>query len=311
MVCGLPGSWPFQGVSNLKSLVPNGNRYVLAEYMKRGALKACLSAAWVDTKADPFPCNPKLGCKFVSKFQFTLEVKFVEGASEILLERRVFKYENFEATNGSAESHKISRWNDPVVRAKFATQSISELTAEEAAQRATLLNKVSNDLQEQLRLLQLELYVKLFNELQSGSLRPVALELSGAKALLDSFITLGLPSAVANDDLLRALMFGSQRAADDGVVTDIYAVAISNTTTITTAQLFTDTRAALNLLAVQRTNALDGLLKQYLDAIGANTHAETFDLIADARLELRLAQRLAKLDGATTKTQVFLPIVRK
>jgi hypothetical protein len=135
--------------------------------------------------------------------------------------------------------------------------------------------------------------------------------LSGAKALLDSFITLGLPSAVANDDLLRALMFGSQRVADDGVVTDFYGIAISNTTMLTTTQLLTDTRAALNLLAVQRTNRLDSLLRQYLDAIGANTHAEAFDLIADARLELRLAQRLAKLDGATTKTQVFLPIVRK
>jgi hypothetical protein len=297
----------YQGVSNLKGLVRNANRYVLAEYLNKGNLKVCLSAAWVDEEVEG-DCDTKPGCRKKAKFQFTLYVMF----NDVSIEIRSLKYDKFEEPKGDANSQKAARWNDPAIREKFAKESFREAPSPELAkQRADLLNKVTNDVQEQLRLYQLELYRKLFNEMQSGSLRPVVLELSGAKALLDSFITLGLPSAVANDDLLRALMFGSQRAADDDVVTDFYATAISNTTTIATAQVMTDTRVALNQLALQRANALDGLLMQYLDAIGANTHAEAFDLVADARLELRLAQKLAKLGGAVAKIQVFLPMVRK
>ena len=52
---------------------------------------------------------------------------------------------------------------------------------------ATLLNQTSANLQTALAALQHELYGLIFNELSSGSLHAVALELGGAKALLDDF----------------------------------------------------------------------------------------------------------------------------
>jgi hypothetical protein len=133
-------------------------------------------------------------------------------------------------------------------------------------------------------------------------------ELAGGKALLDSYIMLGFPRAVANDDLLRSLLFGSQRVVDDGVVSDFYATAISDTTTITTTLFMTNTRVALGQVALQRADALDGLLRQYLDAVGATTHVEEFSLAANTRLALRVSQRLAKLE---MHGPVFLPLIRR
>ena len=55
----------------------------------------------------------------------------------------------------------------------------------------------------------------------------------------------------------------------------------------------------LNQVATQRLDALTGLLGGYMDAIGAGTHVEAFKLVDNARLEMRLAQRLAKLTTGT------------
>ena len=305
MVCGVEGGIPFMGIPALRNLVPNMNRYMLAEYLKVGTLKVCLTAAWVDMTL--LWCNPKLGCKYAWKYQFTIDVLF-NGVS---IERRSLKLDELEDSNGSAQSQAYPRWNNnPANRAKFETQSFSQPpTPELAAQRAELLSKVTTDVQTRLAEYQHELYGLLFNALSSGALHPVALELSGAKALLDSFITLGLPSAVANDDLLRSLLFGSQRVHDDGLATDTYALSFVQP--ITQVQIMTDTRVALNRLATERITALDGLLAQYLNAIGNSTRAEEFNMIADARLELRLAQRLAMLDETSKKNLVFLPLMQK
>ena len=64
-----------------------------------------------------------------------------------------------------------------------------------------------------------------------------------------------------------------------------------------------------------QTCALPILLGQYLDAIGGTTHAEAFSLIADTRLELRLSQRLAKLESgnanAGEKKLTFMPLLNR
>ena len=64
-----------------------------------------------------------------------------------------------------------------------------------------LLDATTTSLQTRLAGYQYELYRQVLNEIQSGVLRPAATELAGGKALLDSFITLGFPRAIANDEL--------------------------------------------------------------------------------------------------------------
>lgn len=311
MTCGNPATWPFVGAPGLMNVVPNVNRYILADYFKLGTIKVCISADWVDTQV--ISCNPKLGCKMGSKYQITIDVLF----DDVSIERRVLKFEALETVMGSAQSQLIPRWNDAALRARFVADSVSEVpTPELAAQRAATLDKVTTDTQKTLFDLQHELYGKLYNELTTGSLHPTALELSGAKALLDSFITLGLPRAVSDDDLMRSLLFGNERVVEDGIAADTYAISFIQP--ITQAQIMSDTRIVLNQLATERIDALDLLLGQYLDAIATSAHVESFDIVADARLDLHLAQRMATLpvtSGPGTdpapKKSIFLPMLNR
>jgi len=311
MTCGNPATWPFIGPPGLKNLVPNVNRYILADYFKLGTIKVCISAAWVDPEV--IFCNPKLGCKIGNHYQITIDVLF----NDVSIERRVLKFGELEEAHGDAQSQLIQRWNDATLRARFVTDSVSEApTPELATQRAATLDKVTTDTTQTLFNLQHELYGKLFTELTTGSLRPVALELSGAKALLDSFITLGLPRAVSDDDLMRALLFGNQRVVDDGLASDTYAISFIQP--ITQAQIMSDTRIALNQVATERIDALDVLIGQYLDAIGTSAHVESFDLIADARLDLHLARRMSALPAVSgpiidpgQKSLIFLPMLNR
>ena len=71
-------------------------------------------------------------------------------------------------------------------------------------------------------------------------------------------------------------------------------------------------RVVLNQVALQRADALDNVLKRYLDTIGAGTHAEEFSLAADTRIELRVSQRLARLDAqGSTHGAIYLPLIRR
>ena len=307
MTCGNPNGVKYAGATHLQSVIPNLRRYMLADYLKLGTLVLCLSGSWVDERET---CNPKLGCTTSATFQITIDVKF-NGVS---IEQRSAKYGGEREPFPDPQTYAIQLWRGTQALTKFVADSKRETPSDQLKQqRIDLLNQTSSDLQAALAALQHELYGLVFNELTSGSLHAVALELSGAKVLLDDFITLGLPRAVTQDDLMRSLLFGDQRVFDDNLTTDTYALSFVQP--LTQVQILTDTRVALNQLATQRITALDELLGQYLDAIGGTTHAEAFNLITDTRLELRLSQRLAKLESgnanAGEKKLTFMPLLNR
>lgn len=180
------------------------------------------------------------------------------------------------------------------MRQRFEMSAVADQpSAEVAAQRAAILNMTTANLQTALAGYQHELYRRVLDELTVGSLRPVAVELGGSKLLLDDFILLGLPRAVAHDDFLRSLLFGTQRVIDEKLAADTYALSL--TLPITEAQLATNPRLVLRQVAAQRRTALQDLLNEYLDAIGAMTHVEELNFVTNTRLELRLSRRLAEL----------------
>jgi hypothetical protein len=122
---------------------------------------------------------------------------------------------------------------------------------------------------------------------------------------LDDFIILGLPRAVAHDDFLRSLLFGTQRVIDDTLAADIYASSAAQP--ITEAQLTTNPRLVLGQVAAQHRTAMQDLLDDYLDAISAGTHVEELNFVANTRLELHLSRRLADV----AHPRVFPPLVER
>jgi hypothetical protein len=308
MQCGDANSLGLPADNIMKPFVPNLSRYTLAEYMKLGAIKLCLSGEWVNVTIF---CNPKLGCQHTGYVKITVDVKYADASGEVSLESRSYTHDYAEdALNQIAQKRAEAWWKDASVRSRFPTQSVRNAPSPELqAQRAAIFNKVTADLQDKLGGFQKVLYARIFQELNAGSLRPLAVELGGGKALLDSFISLGLPNAIANDDLLRSLLFGNQRLFDDGLVMDTYA--LNATQLVTQVQIITNTRVAIGQLAAERATALEVLLNEYLNAIGTAAHVEDVGLIGDTRMALRMAQRLAKLPGVEGQRKVFIPLVRK
>lgn len=309
MNCGDPIHNPsVPAPSNLKAVVPGINRYILAEYLKLGqapTLKVCLSGALINERE---VCTPKLGCVTKFDFQVTVDVRF----QEVLIASRslIAIPTHAQVTDPIVEARIL--WQQSSFRTKFDTKATDDIPSNELkAHRAALLAATTADLQKQFVDYQRELYGRVLNEMLSGSLHPVTDELTGGAILLNDFTTLGLPRAVTNDDLMRSLLFGSQRVLDDSLVGEAYAISVSQP--VTQVQIMTDTRVALNQLGNQRITALNDLLNEYLDAIGTDTHVEEFNLVANARLELRLAQRLAKLSpvDAQKRFVVFLPALQR
>ncbi len=132
------------------------------------------------------------------------------------------------------------------------------------------------------------------NELNTGTLHARAVETAGGKALLDSFVTLGLPRAVENDDFLRAMLYGNQQLIADSQIVQTYA--LSATQPITGAHIMVNPRIVIGQLADKRGDAFSGLIRTYLDAITAKTYIEAPDYIINTRQELALTMRIAQLD---------------
>jgi hypothetical protein len=56
-------------------------------------------------------------------------------------------------------------------------------------------------------------------------LEPPARRLDGAKALIDRFVSLGMPLALESDDFLRAMLYGTQSLMDRRQIQDAYDAA--------------------------------------------------------------------------------------
>src|SRR4051794_19644848 len=88
---------------------------------------------------------------------------------------------------------------------------------------ATFIGEMSGKVIEDLQTKQKDLYGQIRDSLTDRSkddtlkqgIYDAGQRLSGAKALLDAFITLGLPRALEADDFLRSLLHGNQRLLDE------------------------------------------------------------------------------------------------
>jgi hypothetical protein len=135
-----------------------------------------------------------------------------------------------------------------------------------------------------LRMLRAEVYGKIAFELEPGqSLQLYARRLDGAKALIDSFITLGMPDALAADDFLRAMLYGTQSLVDSRQIQERYASAYADALPDGgNRQGSTNPRLAIRSAAKERSSALGASLARYRELIGEQKHTETFAVIDTA-----------------------------
>ncbi len=227
----------------------------------------------------------------------TVDVSF----ENISIDRRSIIGDDLELEE-DPQTVTIDRWTGPENwKAKFEAESVPNMPSpQEVAMRTELLNATTTKLETQLAAYQHELYGRVTNELTNGALHAVAVEAGGAKALLDSFVTLGLSRAVDNDDFIHAMLYGNQQLIGDSQIVQSYA--LSTTQPITGANIMINQRLVIGQKVDQRKAAFAGLINHYLDAITTKTHVEDLDYIANARRELDLTVRIAQVEGQPLST---------
>jgi hypothetical protein len=183
-------------------------------------------------------------------------------------------------------------------------------------EQAQLLASTTAKIETALGDYQEELYGRIIEELRQGALRPLANELAGSKALIESFVTLGLPRATNENEFLHAMLFGNQQLVDGAEMIQTYT--LSSTSPISGTDLLTNPRPLIIHTANQRILALKALLDEILGAITAKTHAEAPNYIGSTRRALNLTMRIINLSGQPSPTptpapgetkRVYLPFV--
>ncbi|MFN8445923.1 MAG: hypothetical protein U0175_34350 [Caldilineaceae bacterium] len=303
MSCG--GSDPALATpGNVQSQLPNFDRYNLAEYLKLGQFHACMSAKLLHSKP---VCQPgQDACDAVGDLQVTLTTRF---ENTLLSTQRVIITPVLVKAEDTPTDLAIRNW--ATYKSVFEFRATTDaLTPAQQTEQANLLAKVTTDVHNQLASYQHQLDRNVANELSVGSLRSKATEMAGSKALLNSFVTIGLGRAVSNDDFFHAMLYGNQQLMEDSQI--LATFALSGTQTVTETQITANPRLQIQATANARSAAFQEMVNHYLDGISNQTHVETIDYIADARTDLDLAMRIARLEPAAPNArQLYLPLLSR
>lgn len=302
---------------NFAQYMPNLERYQLADYLKLRTVDSCITATMVNPQ---LICPDGEGdCYWRSALDITIDVK----ANATLLIRRSLRTNTVEfPETEEAIDYVVARWG--TYRDTFAERSVDvPLTPAEVTRRNQMLASTTTALEQQLGSYQTSYHRQVLNGLggqESGlqavdTLRPVSVELAGAKKLLESFIALGMPQTVTSDDLLRSLLYSKQSLVDDRQAVSAYSTAMVNALASDEPSLTFDPRLALMQTAEKRRDAIRDVLERYTDAMRDQTYQEEIAVVANARRDMELARELALLSDQPqpppTRTRIYLPLLRR
>lgn len=128
-------------------------------------------------------------------------------------------------TNGYWPLTRTVSWG----RGAFDNRFVAESSAVGQDEVSAGLSQLSLLVDQQLRSLQRANYAYVSNSLsQANSLQSAASDLSGAKCLLEAFIVLGFSQSLERDDILRSLLYSTDRIADTDVVKQLCQLGIAN-----------------------------------------------------------------------------------
>ncbi|MEZ4869271.1 MAG: hypothetical protein R3C14_48560 [Caldilineaceae bacterium] len=303
--------------SNVAALLPTFNRHILASYFKladEGQFHVTLDGLLLHGKPQcPPPPNPQPDvCPSLGDLQVSVSIRYgtLSLAGLTMMAGKVL----LPVINGDLQdptSYVVDHWGN--LGPRFETQAVEvPPTPAVAQQRADLLKQFTTSLKERLAHYQQDLYGSALTALTQGEFKAQAAELAGSKALLDSLVTVGLDRAVSDDDFFHAMLYGNQQLVTDNQIVQSYA--ISATQPITGTGLTVNPRLRVKQMADARDAAFKVMINHYLDAIGAQTHVEAVDYIAEPRRDLDLAMRIARLDQSAPvpgTNQLYLPLVER
>jgi hypothetical protein len=283
------GSYPLS--SNLKALIPNFERYNLADYLKVGKLAVCLADEWTNPMEECiYPPQSAPYCYMTAEHKSMLTVYF----DQIPLMRQTIdegRWPLATSPDDWTRTHWTTVYN---YKGKFDALTVADMPSPEMeAQRLQALGTLTAQLEEALANYQKELYARILNEMELGSLKSLATEVGGARTLLDAFATLGLQRAVHNDEFLHAMLFGNQQLVGNPQIMQSYALSI--TQPISGTALHINPRQLIEEMVNERTELFEEMIRKYLDAITAGKHTENTGYIASTRRMLNLTMRIVKV----------------
>jgi hypothetical protein len=194
---------------------------------------------------------------------------------------------------GAVAAAKLRREWEPQHRARFEQGAAAVIPAPDEVVGA-MAARVDAWLEERKRW-NLDRLLGTGNVLAAhGSHSAPARALSGALALIDAFVNLGLSRTLAADDLLRALLYGNQALPDGGAVARRYAAAASAYDAAKLAGsrpvIGGNPRPAFADEARARLDALKKFVLGRLADIAAGRHAEYIPVVESALAKLRVAE---------------------
>ncbi len=309
--CGnLAGYGTYPLASNLKALIPNFDLYNLAEYLKLGGFAVCLSDEWLNPieycDTDPERPNDPPECYYVAQHKAILTVYF-DAVS--IMSQSLDEGDQIMPNSRPNEWTKDNWTTLYNYKAQFeALSMVDSSTPELEVQRAQLRTSIANKLETALGNYQHELYGRILTGLTTGSLKGMATEVAGSKALLDAFTTLGLPRAVSGDEFMHAMLYGDQQVVGDSKIMQSYAMSV--TQPITGSSLLVNPRLVIKQIADDRITVFSEMIDEYLAAITAKEHVEVADYIANARFALDLTMRVVQLDEPASPATPTPPVAR-
>ena len=282
--------------SNLKVLIPNFDLYNLADYLRLGKFAGCLTDEWQDlqmySEDDPERPNDPPTYFWAGEHKAILTIYF----DSVPLLRQTIDEGYVRMDFYLPDTWTRDNWTFAGgYKEKFdALTTADQPTPDMVAQQTELYNTVTAKAEKALAGYQKGLYQRLISEMTVGSLKGMAVELGGAKALMDAFTTLGLPNAVSEDEFLHAMLYGNQHLVDHNSIVGSYALSI--TQPISGANLLLNPRQVIWRTADERVEMYGQIVGEYLAAIAAETHVEAASYIADTRFVLDMTMRVVQLE---------------
>lgn len=220
--------------------------------------------------------------------------------------RRTIDTPQREVANVQALLRTIAGWEQAPLYKTLFEEQFANATPIPSSQRAAILSAI----EQELRRLQAAFDERVKSDMTTGGLKDATLRLAGSRKLVESFVALGMPQALANDDLMHSLLYSNQALIDDQQVIAAYTRSISATSE--TTDLTINPRVALIATANKRLVALGQLLTRYTDAINAKTYSEPISLINDARSRMRLALASINVrEQPSDGRQLFVPLIKR
>ncbi|MFN8442456.1 MAG: hypothetical protein U0175_16895 [Caldilineaceae bacterium] len=299
--CNSPERYSFELPKELAGRIPGFDLFNLADYLKLGKFGSCGYDFWYNTARE---CGAT-ECYQTGEHDVVLYVTF-DGNT--VLRQRVHMLRDRIPTDGD---WVIDHWASFGLAQRFAKQTqVEPLSASEETLYQKVYAAMLKKVETQMSDFEHELYGRILNEINSGSLKSVVAEVDGSKALLDTVISLGLPRAASNDEFLHGILYGNQQLIDEQPLMQDYMRRMSKP--IEGSQLSSNPRLLLGGVADQRREVLQTIVNQYLDGITAQDYAEEADYIASARRMLDLTLQVVEAGTNTpadTNRKIFLPLV--